>query len=287
MEYAPQTIQLLLMQASRQLDEVSDSPALDAEVLLCFVLNKTRSYLRAWCDALLTAQQVTQFEELLARRKDGVPIAYLTGQREFWSREFYVTPDVLIPRPDTELLIELSLRVLAEQPNSQVIDLGTGSGVIAVTLAAECPRARVYASDSSAAALLVAQKNAAQHEVKVTFYLSDWFSAVPSAHFTLIVSNPPYIAEEDVHLQHGDVRFEPRQALVAARQGLADIAQIAAAARDYLQVFGWLLIEHGYDQAVAVQRIFTDLGYTQVQTHDDLSGHARVTQGQWRVGRED
>ncbi len=277
----PLTLQALLKQASEQLIDSSESATLDAEVLLCFVLNKTRSYCRAWCDELIQAEQLAQFYALLAQRQQGIPIAYLVGKREFWSRDFYVTPDVLIPRPDTELLIELSLGLLAEQPNSQIIDLGTGSGIIAVTLAAECPQLRVSAADISPAALAIARQNAKQYNVNVAFYLSDWFADVPKNQFDLVISNPPYIASHDRHLQQGDVRFEPRHALVAAEQGLRDIEQIADTARAYLAFAGHLLIEHGYDQAEQVQAIFNALGYHGVQTYNDLAGQPRVTYGQW------
>ncbi len=243
------TIKTLLANTANTLTGHSDSPLLDAEVLLGFVLDKPRTYLRAWCDNSLTEPQLAAFAALVQQRLQGTPIAYLTGTREFWSRDFTVTPDVLIPRPDTELLIELSLALIPKGQAVQLIDLGTGSGIIAVTLAAECPNARVIAVDASLAALNVAQHNARQHQLTtIEFYQSDWFSDVPESLFDLVISNPPYIDPEDTHLQQGDVRFEPQTALIAEDQGLSDIKIIAATALRYLKPKGHLLIEHGYNQ---------------------------------------
>lgn len=274
------SIKSLLAQAKDDLKNTSDSASLDAEVLLCFVLNKPRSYLRAWCDKVLSNDEQQGFFELVAQRQYGIPIAYLVGKKEFWSREFFITPDVLIPRPETELLIELSLERINQQ-SCRVLDLGTGSGIIAITLAAECPYIQVTAVDKSLAALDVAKHNAKHHQVhNIQFYQSDWFSELPLQHFDLIVSNPPYIAEQDCHLQQGDVRFEPDSALIAENNGLSDIQRIAAQAQQYLASSGHLLIEHGYQQMPAVQAIFHAEHYVNVLTYSDLSGHPRVTYGQ-------
>lgn len=272
-------IRALLTSAAERLTAVSPTPALDAEVLLSHVLNKPRSYLRAWPDYPLDSQLADAYAALLATRQQGAPIAYLTGIREFWSREFTVTPDVLIPRPDTECLIEHCLRLMPPDAPCRVLDLGTGSGIIAVTLAAERPNARISAADISPAALAIAQRNAEKHRVGIRFYHSDWFANLPLARFDLIVSNPPYIAPNDRHLDEGDLRFEPRQALVSPRQGLHDIEVIADTARRYLDNDGHLLIEHGYDQKNAVLAILNGYGYRDVQTHEDLSGHPRVSVG--------
>ncbi|MDO9105037.1 MAG: peptide chain release factor N(5)-glutamine methyltransferase [Methylovulum sp.] len=274
-----QPIKALLTNAAGLLAASSISPQLDAEVLLCLVLARQRSYLRAWPDASLTAAQETAFATLVSKRQQGVPIAYLTGNREFWSRDFNVTPDVLIPRPDTECLIELSLQLIPADQPFKIIDLGTGSGIIAVTLAAERPLAQLSATDLSVAALHIARQNAQKHHADIQFYQSDWFANVPDGRFNLIVSNPPYIAPDDPHLGIGDVRFEPQQALVAAEQGLLDIKTIAAAARRYLETGGHLLVEHGYNQAQQVQAIFADCAYHRIRTHQDLSGQPRVTAG--------
>ena len=274
------TIKTLLAHAANSLTNHSDSPLLDAEVLLGFVLNKPRTYLRAWCDNTLTDQQISAFEALIKQRLQGNPIAYLTGTREFWSRDFTVTPDVLIPRPDTELLIELSLELIPKNYALNLIDLGTGSGIIAVTLAAERPNAHVTAVDASLAAVAVAMQNARQHQLtNIEFYQSDWFANVPRLLFDMAISNPPYIGSDDEHLQQGDVRFEPKTALIAEDQGLSDIQIIADKARGYLKPAGHLLIEHGYNQAPQVQAIFNALAYDKVQSYLDLSGQPRVTYG--------
>ena len=274
------TIKTLLANAANTLSSHSDSPLLDAEVLLGFVLGKPRTYLRAWCDNTLTDQQHATFIALIKQRQQSIPIAYLTGTREFWSRDFRVTTDVLIPRPDTELLIELSLELIPKNEAVKLIDLGTGSGIIAVTLAAERPNAHVTAVDASLAALIVAQHNAQHHQLtNIEFYQSDWFTNVPKSLFDVVISNPPYIDPEDEHLQQGDVRFEPKTALIAEDQGLSDIKNIAATARRYLKPAGHLLIEHGYNQAQQVQAIFNALAYDKVQSYRDLSGQPRVTHG--------
>lgn len=274
------SIKTLLAEAARRLAALSESPALDAEVLLCHVLNKPRSYLRAWCDNSIGDEQQRQFETLLQQRQQGRPIAYLTGRHEFWSRDFIVTPDVLIPRPDTERLIELSLQLIPADAAWNIVDLGTGSGIIAVTLAAERPNARLFAVDFSLKALAVARQNAARLRLEnIAFYHSDWFSTLPAQRYQLVISNPPYIAEDDPHLRQGDVRFEPQSALIAADRGLHAIKTIAATAKNWLTEDGHLLIEHGYDQETAVQAIFKSCGYRQVETYQDLSGQARATYG--------
>ncbi|HEY8098777.1 MAG TPA: peptide chain release factor N(5)-glutamine methyltransferase [Methylobacter sp.] len=278
------SIKSVLCDAADSLVLVSDSALLDAEVLLCLALNQTRSHLRAWPDKPLQSEQLAAFRALLEQRQQGTPIAYITGIREFWSRDFQVSPDVLIPRPDTELLIELSLKLISEDEPARIIDLGTGSGIIAITLAAERPQALLSATDFSLAALRIARLNADKHQLSnIDFYQSDWFTHVPEAKFKLIISNPPYIAEDDSHLQQGDVRFEPQSALTAPEQGLADIRIITEAARNHLEPDGHLLIEHGYNQQQQVQALFKELHYDKVQTYKDLSGQPRVTYGQWNA----
>lgn len=276
------SIKSVLRDAADSLALVSDSALLDAEILLCLALNKQRSHLRAWPDRPLLPEHLAIFNGFIEQRKKGIPIAYITGNREFWSRDFQVSPDVLIPRPDTELLIELSLKLIPADEAVKIIDLGTGSGIIAITLAAERSHAHVIATDFSLAALRIARLNADNHHIdNIQFYQSNWFTGVPETQFNLVVSNPPYIDEDDSHLQQGDVRFEPRTALCAAEQGLSDIKIIAAAARNHLKPGGHLLIEHGYNQPQQVQALFKDLHYDKVQTYTDLSGQPRVTYGQW------
>ena len=280
MKIKPVQLNAAIQTATALLTE-SDSATLDAEVLLCLVLEKQRSYLRAWPDLNLPADLALQFWALIEQRKQGLPIAYLTGYREFWSRDFQVTPDVLIPRADTEILIELCLKLISTDNPCKIIDLGTGSGIIAITLAAERPLAELTGTDFSLAALAIAKANAEQHQTSnVQFYQSDWFASVPTGKYQVIVSNPPYIAEDDEHLQLGDLRFEPRSALSAAESGLRDIRIIAKEAYQRLESGGYLLIEHGYDQQESVHRIFNDCHYQQIQTVTDLAGLPRVTYGQ-------
>lgn len=279
---APASIQNNLSLAADKLSAVSDSALLDAEVLLSYCLHKTRPFLRAWPDKLLSAEQLESFWHLVQKRQQGQPIAYLTGEREFWSRSFMVSPDVLIPRPDSELLIEISLGIFSAQQIGNMLDLGTGSGILGITLAAERPLAKVIATDISTAALQIAQANAKQLNVSnVQFLQSNWFEAIAETTFDLIVSNPPYIPADDPHLQQGDVRFEPQTALVSPDNGLQDIRILVDQARNFLKAGGHLLIEHGYNQFGAVQDIFNAFNYQQIATHLDLSGNPRVTSGVW------
>ena len=276
------SIKSLLDEATKILAINSDSATLDAEILLCQTLKKERSYLRTWPDFELQPKQTTQFWSLINDRQKGTPIAYITGNREFWSRNFHVSPDVLIPRPDTELIIELSLKLIPHNKPIKILDLGTGSGNIAITLAAERPNADVSATDFCLAALGIAQLNANKHNINnIKFSQSNWLSNVSSTKFNIIVSNPPYIAEDDVHLTEGDIRFEPRSALCSGKLGLKDIKIISENARNFLEPGGHLLIEHGYDQQQAVQAIFNTFKYDLVKTTTDLSGQPRVTYGQW------
>jgi len=269
------------LQTATELLSESDSAALDAEVLLCLVLQKQRSYLRAWPDLELSADLALQFRTLIKQRQQGTPIAYLTGNREFWSRDFLVTSDVLIPRADTEQLIELCLELIPINKVCKIIDLGTGSGIIAITLAAERPLAELTGTDLSLTALSVAKLNAEKHQISnVQFYQSNWFANVPDDTFQMIVSNPPYIAEDDEHLKLGDLRFEPSSALIAAESGLSDIRIITHEAYSRLDKGGYLLIEHGYNQEEQVQAIFKDCNYQHIQTITDLAGLPRVTYGQ-------
>jgi release factor glutamine methyltransferase len=278
------SIQSLLSKANQQLLSASETPMLDAEVLLCHCLDKNRSFLRAWPEHQPSGQELTRFTSLIDQRSQGTPLAYLTGQREFWSRNFKVSSAVLIPRPDTELLVELCLKLLPVGQSCKIIDLGTGSGIVAITLAAERPLANVFASDLSAAALDIARYNAAQLTTgNVSFRQSNWFDTITEDSFDLIVSNPPYIAEHDPHLSEGDLRFEPSSALISPNNGLQDIRQIAKQARLRLQDKGRLLVEHGYNQQTEVQTIFHELGYQHVNTHADLSGNPRVTSGIWNT----
>lgn len=274
----PQTIAQALSWAG-QID--SETARLDVELLLCHCLDKERSYLFTWPERVLTQPQQLQFQTLFQRRKRGEPVAHILGRRDFWDLNLRVNASTLIPRPDTELLVELGLRLL-EREDARVLDLGTGTGAIALSLAKEHQHWQLDAVDSSAAAVLLAQQNAQDNQLaNVRIYQSDWFTSIAPIAFDLILSNPPYIDPEDPHLQQGDVRFEPRSALVAGDKGLADIKIIAAQAPEYLTVGGYLMLEHGYDQADQVGAVLRRQGFTEVASFQDLGGNDRVTLGRW------
>jgi len=254
---------------------------LEAELLLAHVLDRSRAWLYAWPEHEVDGEQQAAFERLIEARAQGEPIAYLTGHREFWSLDLAVTPDVLIPRPETELLVELALVRIPRNANVRVADLGTGSGAIALALAHERPLARVLATDASAAALAVARGNAARlHLRNVEFAAGDWCSALGDGRFDVIVSNPPYIASGDEHLGSGDLRSEPMSALVSGRDGLDAIRRIVAQAPAHLHAGGWLLLEHGWDQAERVRGLLDTPTFRAVATERDGAGHERVTMAQ-------
>jgi release factor glutamine methyltransferase len=251
-------------------------PALEARILLMHALGLTRIQLITQSERTLTSPEADQLAMLAKRRTDGEPIAYIVGTREFYGLEYEVTPAVLIPRPETELLVELALEYLPQ--NGSLLDMGTGSGAIAVAVAHNCPDAQVTALDVSDAALLVARRNASKHGAKVEFLHSDWYSAVGTRQFDVIVSNPPYIVSGDRHLQEGDLRFEPVDALTDHDDGLSALRTIIAGAAKQLRG-GWLFMEHGYDQAVAVRELLQQQGFADVQSWKDLAGIERVTGG--------
>jgi len=272
----------LVEYGQKLLGQSSDSAKLDAQLLLCLILEKDLSHLFTWPDTVIEAALVKQYLDLLTRRYCGEPIAYITGVKEFWSLPLAVSAATLIPRPDTEILVEQVLDVLNGQNSLSCLDLGTGTGAIALALASENPSWQVEGLDYSPAAVRLAQLNANNLNLShVNFYQSDWFSNVTrNKVFDLIVSNPPYIDSNDKNLSQGDVRFEPMSALVADNNGLADIKTIARLAREYLSTKGKIFFEHGFDQGASVRKIMTEAGYKQVQTVNDLSGHERVT---WAV----
>ncbi len=273
----PPSIAGLLAQAAATLD--SDTARLDAEVLLAHVLGKPRSHLFAWPDKVVSAAQQRDFEQLLARRKAGEPVAHLTGRREFWSLQLRVTPDTLIPRPETETLVAQALDVLPAAGSRDVADLGTGSGAVALAIASERPACRIVATDSCAAALAVAGTNARNlHLDNIEFRQGDWCEPLQES-FDLIVSNPPYIPAHDPHLETGDVRFEPRAALAAGTAGMDALSGIAHCAYAHLKPGGWLMMEHGYDQSDAVRRLFRATGYSDINDIHDDAGLPRVIRG--------
>jgi len=251
---------------------------LEARVLLRHVLRCDEAFLIAHGDDEMTVAHSAEFGRLIARRASGEPVAYLTGHREFYGREFMVTPAVLIPRSDTELLVELALQRMAE--NAAVLDLGAGSGCIGVTLAAERPQAQVTLVDQSGDALDVARANAHRHAAANTVLLrSDWYAALGTARYDLIVSNPPYIASGDAHLHQGDLRFEPQAALASGTDGLDDIRRIVAGAQRHLKPGGWLLCEHGHDQADACTALLQQAGLIEVFSARDIAEIRRVSGG--------
>lgn len=254
----------------------SDSPRADIETLLMWVLDKPRSYLYTWPDADLSPAQAAQFSELIEKRRQGEPVAHLVGFRDFWTLRLAVSNATLIPRPETEMLVEWALEHLPSTAQS-VADLGTGTGAIALALASERPNWQIIASDRIPDAIELARRNALMLNLpQVDFRLGSWLEPLQET-FHLIVSNPPYIDPQDPHLDKGDVRFEPRSALVADEKGLADIRWIITQAPPYLVSGGWLVFEHGFDQAAEVRAIFEAQGYQDVFTRQDLSGHDRIT----------
>lgn len=275
----PTTIAAAQQWCQRQLVDL-ESPAADSRALLCHVLAKPTAYLLTWPERALTEQQWQQLQHLVSQREQGVPVAYLTGQREFWSLSLAVNPSTLIPRPDTETLVATALSLTLPH-QARVLDLGTGTGAIALALKSERPDWQVVAVDQSQDAVALAQRNATQLGLAVEVLHSDWFSALPQQQsFDLIVSNPPYIDAKDPHLQQGDVRFEPHSALVSAQQGLADIAKISAEARGWLSDNGWLLVEHGWQQAAAVVELMQQNDYKHINRWRDYGNVERVTGGQ-------
>ena len=259
----------------------SDSPRRDAEILLGHVTGKARTWILAFDETVVTAEQLAELEALLARRANGEPVAHLVGQREFWSLPLFVSPATLIPRPDTECLVEQAL-VRLPQTACRILDLGTGTGAIALALASERADCKVTAVDFMPDAAALAARNAAHLALNnVTVLQSDWFSALKGQRFAMIVSNPPYIDETDPHLAEGDVRFEPRTALVAADQGLADLAHIIREGRNYLLPDGFMLLEHGWKQGEAVRTLFNEAGYRDVETCRDYGDNERLTLGRW------
>ncbi len=254
-----------------------DSPRRDAEILLGHVLGKSRAWLYTWPEQTVAAALAEAFDQLLARRRRGVPVAYLTGRREFWSLSLQVSEATLIPRPETETLVEWALQ-LPLPGDAAVLDLGTGSGAVAIALACEREAWRVAAVDASEAALAVAAVNVSQLcPGRVSLQHSDWFGAVAQRDFDLIVSNPPYVESGSEYLRSGDVAFEPRSALVAGSTGLDDIRQLVGRAPRFLRDGGWLLLEHGHRQAGAVRELLREAGFPSPQTRCDLAGHERVT----------
>lgn len=276
-------IDSLIAFATSQLNNSSpshyDTARLDAELLMSFTLKKNRAYLLTWPEQLLAKNDIAFFQQLVEQRKSGTPIAYLIGEKEFWNLQLKVNKQVLIPRPDTELLVEIALSLPIPE-NAVVADLGTGSGAIALAIAKENPHWHIYAVDKSLGALTIAKENAAAHAINnVSFLAGNWCQPLANNRCHMIISNPPYIKEDDIHLKEGDVRFEPRSALSSGKDGLNDIRQIIHQSAVQLIGNGWLLIEHGHDQGTDVANLFAEHGYMNIRTEKDLANHNRATFG--------
>ncbi|MGX5723442.1 peptide chain release factor N(5)-glutamine methyltransferase [Metapseudomonas otitidis] len=257
----------------------SPSPRLDAELLLAAALGKPRSFLHTWPERVVSGEAAERYASYLERRRQGEPVAYILGHQGFWSLDLEVAPHTLIPRPDTELLVETAL-ALVTLPQARVLDLGTGTGAIALALACERLGWQVTGVDRISEAVALAERNRERLGLgNATFRESHWFSALGAERYDLIVSNPPYIAAQDPHLAQGDVRFEPSSALVAGADGLDDIRLIVSQAPAHLNAGGWLLLEHGYDQAAAVRELLAREGFEAVESRRDLGGHERISLG--------
>lgn len=270
-----------LLQRSAELTD-SDSAVLDTELLLSHALDVSRTYLKTWPDRQPDTDQVTTFTALFQRRIRGEPIAYILGHQGFWSLDLKVSEHTLIPRPETELLVETALE-LQLPPQSSVLDLGTGTGAIALALACERNDWNITALDFQPQAVALAEENRAAHKLdNVQIVQSNWFAALPAVKFDLIVSNPPYIENNDPHLSQGDVRFEPPSALVSGAEGLDDLILLIGQSVAFLKPNGWLLVEHGYDQGPGVSALFTEAGFSAVETRNDYNQMDRITFGQLR-----
>ena len=272
------TCEALLSNAVRRI--AGDTARLDAELLLAQVTGLSRSGFRAFPEREVEARLAAEFEDVVTQRAQGMPVAYLLGHQEFWSLPFKVSSSTLIPRPDTECLVEQALE-LPLPDNARVVDLGTGTGAIALALASERPGWAISACDLMEDAVALAQANASKLKLPVEVFQSRWFAGLPAGSFDLIVSNPPYVASGDHHLDEGDVRFEPASALVSGADGLDDIRLIVSEAPAWLNAEGWLLLEHGFDQAEAVQGLLTARGFAKVESRKDYGGNDRMTLGQW------
>ncbi|QKZ03093.1 MULTISPECIES: peptide chain release factor N(5)-glutamine methyltransferase [Pseudomonas] len=261
--------------------ELPESPTarLDIELLLAAALGKNRSYLHTWPERIVTTEAAATFDDYLQRRRRGEPVAYILGQQGFWKLDLEVAPHTLIPRPETELLVETALQLLPATP-AKVLDLGTGTGAIALALASERGGWQVTAVDRVAEAVALAERNRERLRLgNVRVLESHWYGALAGERFHIIISNPPYIRATDPHLVAGDVRFEPASALVAGTDGLDDLRTIIAQAPAHLEPGGWLLLEHGYDQAAAVRELLAKHDFEQIESREDLGGHERITLG--------
>ncbi len=278
---SPATIEELLLAARSKLTPVHDTARLDSEVLLAHALNRSRAWLYTWPEHRPAPAEAEQFRQLVEQRQNGAPVAYLTGQCEFWSLTLEVNPATLIPRPETELLVEQALSRIPPGATLRIADLGTGTGAIALSIATERPQCRIVATDRCPSALATAQRNAGRVGItNISFRTGDWYQPLAGEQFDIILSNPPYVASGDPHLQQGDLRFEPPTALTAGSDGLEAIRLLIGKGRNYLKTNGWLLVEHGCEQGSAVTDLFRQSGYSSVRCYPDLAKQDRITAGQ-------
>jgi len=276
------SIQACLKSATQKLSNISDSAKLDAELILAHCLEKNKTYLHTWPEKELNETQLSQFNTLISKRMTDYPVAYILGVKPFWTFDLIITPDVLIPRPETELLVETALDKIKDIKQPKILDLGTGSGAIALALASERYDATVIAADNSAQALEVARKNSKELNLnhQVSFIKSNWFDQITKQDFDLIISNPPYIDPDDEHM-NGTIRFEPQQALTAPNKGMEDIEKIIKKSHSFLKKGGFLILEHGFDQAEKTARLLSNHGYLDIQSIKDLNNNWRLTFGKY------
>jgi len=278
----PNTIKQQLEWASQVLYSISCSASLDSEILLAFCLKKNRSYLMTWPEQELDEDQLKCFHDLVHRRLQPQPIAYLTGTREFYSMALDTTPATLVPRPETEMLVDKVLELIADRPSANILELGTGTGAIALAIKQHAPHSQIVATDVSQQALDVARGNALQHQLDVEFLLSDWYQFIPAqSSYDIIVSNPPYIAADDPYLGQGDLPAEPQQALSSGETGLEALQVIIRKAGEFLNNNGWIVLEHGYDQAQQVHVLLSQGGFKRISLVRDINDLARLTMAQF------
>lgn len=265
--------------ATTTLTSISASAKLDAQLLICHACNIEQTKIITYPEQTLSEQQLELFTSALNRRKNGEPLAYITGRKEFWSLEFTVSEHVLIPRSETELLIELTLNEVSNTKAPRILDLGTGSGIISISVAKEREDAKIVATDISSQALEIAKKNAEKHNAEITFIKSSWYENLAEEIFDAIICNPPYIAKDDPDLDKHVYQHEPGKALISDKNGLKDLELVIAGAKEYLSSTGYLAVEHGFQQAKKVQQLFDQHGFMSIQTHKDLAGLDRATTG--------
>ncbi len=278
------TINQLIHWAVKELGQSSETAKLDAKILFRHISGYSDIDLILNADHQVSDQTAKAYREIIRQRQQGTPVAYLSGKKEFWSLTLKVTPDTLIPRPETELLVETALKLIPKNSDFDVVDLATGSGAIACAIASERPNSNIIATDISAWCLKVAKENALTHNLKnIVFCQSDWFEKLQDMKFDLIVSNPPYVADNDRHLYRGDTNYEPKSALVSGSDGLTSLKLITAQAARHLKPNGWLIVEHGYDQYQSVRDLFAVAKYSSIQSFTDLNQHHRIMQGQKKI----